>query len=70
MENGQFGTPHPKDGNALPLDGSRIPSGLSWHCMQVRKMLSEMSEDLSTQITTRSAPTGHDAGDEDPNAWA
>ena len=66
----EYGTPHQKDGNAFPPVGSRIPSGITWRCMQVKRMLEEISNlGQLIQNNTKSDPTNHDPGDEDPNAW-
>lgn len=66
----EFGIHQPKDGSWHNLVGSAETTDLTWHCTAVKRMLNEMSKDLSTQINMRSENMGHDAGDEDPNAWS
>lgn len=66
----EFGMNQEKDGTWPSQAGSRIPSGLTWHCMQanaVRSAISNLGQSIQTD--TKFESTGHDAGDEDPNAW-
>ena len=71
MSNMESGTPPEKDGTSPKADGSQTRAG-SLYCTQVNAMLREISKHgQSTLTNTPSAHTeGHDAGDEDPNAWS
>ncbi len=71
MNNGPFGMNPEKDGTWPKADGSLTKAG-SLYCTQVNAMLREISNHGQSILTnTASAHTeGHDAGDEDPNAWS
>ena len=72
MNNGQSGTPQPNNGTSPHQDGSPTLSELKWRCTQVNAMLREISNlGQSIPNDTKYVDTGgHDAGDEDPNAWS
>ena len=70
MSNTESGTSPEKDGTSQNRDG--YTKAASLYCIQVKRMLSEISSHgQSTSTNTKYVDMGgHDAGDEDPNAWS
>lgn len=63
------GTHQPKDTSSP--DGSSMKP-IEWHCMQALAARAKIAETLFTltNMKSKNTPSGHDPGDEDPQAWS